>query len=44
MAKIEVSDFFVHAVYRLAWDPMAQVRQTAPVRESLEGVIIMPCQ
>jgi hypothetical protein len=41
---IPVPDFYVDAVYRLAWDPIAQVKQTAPVRGTLEGVIIMPCQ
>jgi hypothetical protein len=41
---IPVPDFYVDAVYRLAWDPIAQVRQTAPVRGTLEGVILMPCQ
>lgn len=41
---IPVPDFHVDAVYRLAWDPIAAVRMSAPVTGTLEGVIIMPCQ
>jgi hypothetical protein len=41
---IPVPDFNVDAVYRLAWDPIAGVRMSAPVTGTLEGVIIMPCQ
>jgi len=40
---VPVTDFHLDAVYRLAWDPMAKIFSTAPVRGTLEGVLIMPC-
>ena len=36
--------FYVDAVYRLAWDPIADPQSRATVRGTLEGVIIVPCQ
>ena len=41
---VPVPDFHVEAVYRLAWDPLAKVFSTAPVRGPLEGVLILPCR
>jgi hypothetical protein len=41
---IPVPDFNVEAVYRLSWDPMANVGGDAPAVGTLEGVLIMPCQ
>jgi hypothetical protein len=41
---VPVPDFQVEANYRLAWDPTAKILSTAPVRGTLEGVLILPCQ
>jgi hypothetical protein len=46
---VPVPDFQVDAVYRLAWDPLAWDPSnpnplTAPVRGTLEGVLIIACQ
>jgi len=46
---VPVTDFQVDAIYRLAWDPLAwnpanPVPLTAPVRGTLEGVLIVACQ
>jgi hypothetical protein len=40
---VAVPDFNIEAVYRLAWDPTATIDSTAPVIETREGVIILPC-
>lgn len=42
--SIPVPDFHVEAVYRLAWDPSATPRSTAPVIGTIEGVLILPCR
>jgi hypothetical protein len=42
--SIPVPDFNVEAVYRLSWDPIANVGGDARVVGCLEGVLIMPCQ
>jgi hypothetical protein len=46
---VPVPDFQLDAVYRLAWDPLAwdfanPHPLTAPVRGTLEGVLIVTCQ
>lgn len=41
---LPVPDFNVEAVYRFAWDPTATIHKTTPVRGTIEGVILMPCQ
>ncbi len=41
---VPVPDFHIDAVYRLTWDPIAEVGKTAPVVGTLEGVVIMPCR
>jgi hypothetical protein len=41
---VPVPDFDIDAVYRLAWDPIAEVQKTASVVGTLEGVVIMPCR
>jgi hypothetical protein len=46
---VPVPDFQVEAMYRLAWDPLAWNPAkpnplTAPVRGTLEGVLIATCQ
>jgi hypothetical protein len=45
---VPVPDFQVEAMYRLAWDPLAwdptiPILPTAPVRGTLEGVLILTC-
>jgi hypothetical protein len=46
---VPAPDFQVEAIYRLAWDPLAwnpanPKFPTAPVRGTLEGVLIVTCQ
>jgi hypothetical protein len=46
---VPAPDFHVEAMYRLAWDPLAwdpanPQPRTAPVRGTLEGVLIVACQ
>jgi hypothetical protein len=44
---IPAPDFQVEAIYRLAWDPLAwdpAKLQIAPVRGTLEGILIVTCQ
>jgi hypothetical protein len=41
---ISPTQFFIEAVYRLSWDPIAQIGGTAPVIGTFEGVTIVPCR
>jgi hypothetical protein len=44
ISGIPVPEFNIEAVYRLVWDPTATIHRTAPVKGTIEGAILMPCQ